>query len=477
MTTLQVQAHNYRSIRSGGRHVLLHVPTTSIFELDPAATDLLGLFESTPAVAAEDIQTRFDGRYSPGELCDSLSDFIDLGIVAPQPKHYEIPPRLVERSPLKTLVLTLTTGCNLGCSYCYREDLTSPKNSSVMDYQTGTRSIDLLLAEASENERVAVVFFGGAPLTRSAVIRDPVEYAEEKAAAAGKDLEFSLTTNATLLTDDVIDFLDAHRFGITVSIDGGEAQHDRHRRTIAGGGTYKTVAMRVQRLLERYKSRPVGARVTLASGNIDVAGIYRHLHDELGFFEVGFAPATAGPDSPVGLSPQELDEVFAAMQALGREYVGEAKRGRRHGFGNMHQLMTDLWMGTRKVLPCGAGVGLLAVGTTGKISLCHRFTGSDSDLSGFGDVTSGIARESLSDFVSAAQNPHAACRTCPARSLCAGGCYHESYSRYGDPFLPTFEYCEQIRAWIAFGLEAFGEIAIANPAYFNASNEQRSARQ
>lgn len=474
-TTLQVQPHNYRSIRSGGRHVLLHVPTTSIFELDPAATDLLGLFESAVAVGSEDIQSRFDGRYSPGELCDSLSDFIDLGIVAPKVKHYEIPPRLVERTPLKTLVLTLTTGCNLGCSYCYREDLSAPKNALLMDYQTGTRSIDLLFEEASENDRVAVVFFGGEPLTRIAVIRDLVEYAEEKAAAAGKQVDFTLTTNATLLTDEIIDFLDAHRFGITVSIDGDAAQHDRHRRTIAGGGTYKTVAMRVKRLLERYKSRPVGARVTLATGNLDVAGIYKHLHDELGFFEVGFAPATAGPDSPVGLSPQELDTVFAAMQALGREYVSEAKRGKRHGFGNMHQLMTDLWMGTRKTLPCGAGVGLLAVGTSGKISLCHRFTGSD--MAGFGDVTTGIEREALSEFMTAAQNPHAACQTCPARSLCAGGCYHESYSRYGDPFLPTFEYCEQIRDWIAFGLEAFGEIAIVNPAYFGGANEQRSATQ
>lgn len=474
MANLAIQPHNYRSIRSGGRHVLLHVPTTSIFELDGVAADLLELFESTPAVGADEVRERFDGRYSPGELCDSLSDFIDLGVVAPGPKHYEIPPRLVERSPLKTLVLTLTTGCNLGCSYCYREDLTSPKHSSVMDLRTGMRSIDLLMNEADGNDRVAVVFFGGEPLTRIATIRDLVAYAEQKAEDAGKQVDFSLTTNATLLTDDIIDFLDAHRFGITVSIDGGEAQHDRHRRTIAGGGTYKTVAKRVQRLLERYDSRPVGARVTLASGNVDVAGIYRHLHDELGFFEVGFAPATAGPDSPVGLSPGELDEVFAAMKALGREYVSEAKRGKRHGFGNMHQLMTDLWLGTRKVLPCGAGVGLLAVGTGGKISLCHRFTGSE--LPGFGDIETGIARKPLSEFVTAAQNPHAACQTCPARSLCAGGCYHESYSRYGDPFLPTFEYCDQLRAWIAFGLEAFGEVAIANPSYFDSMNDTRSAR-
>ena len=54
-------------------------------------------------------------------------------------------------------------------------------------------------------------------------------------------------------------------------------------------------------LLERHRTRPVGARVTLTRGITDVVAIHRHLRDEIGFFEVGFAPVTAGDISAFNL--------------------------------------------------------------------------------------------------------------------------------------------------------------------------------
>ena len=56
---------------------------------------------------------------------------------------------------------------------------------------------------------------------------------------------------------------------------------------------------------------------------------------------------------------------------------GRRCAGDNNGFSNMHQLMTDLHQGRRKSLPCGAGVGLLAVDGDGDLNLCHRFTGSE----------------------------------------------------------------------------------------------------
>ena len=478
MATLQLQRQNYRAIRlagaaggasgsgSLGHRVLLHVPTTSLFELDPAADAVLDLLEEKDTVTRADVQARFDGAYSPGEVVDSLHDLMALGIVAGTRKDYAIASRPIERTPLNTLVLTLTTGCNLGCSYCYREDLTTPRAASRIERDTAMRGIDLLLREAVDHPRVNVVFFGGEPLTRFATLRELVDYAERQAAAVGKGVDFSLTTNATLLTDEILAFFAQHRFGISVSMDGDELSHDRYRLTIGGKGTYKQVAQNVKRLLAAGIGRPVGARVTLASGNTDEVRLYRHLHDTLGFAEVGFAPVTASKDSPVGLDAAEMRAVLDAMKTLGREYTAAAKRGVRHGFSNMNQMMQDLWSGTRKTLPCGAGVGLLAVGTAGGLSLCHRFTGSD--FGAFGDVEKGIDRAALSQFLQQAQDLHPACQTCRARSLCAGGCYHEAYVRNGDPLSPTFAHCDFVREWLDFGIGCFGEIVLANPGFFTA---------
>jgi uncharacterized protein len=465
MASLLLQRHNYRAVGKSGQRILLHVPTTSMFELDKASDSVLELLEETGTVIEQDVRGRFDGILSPGEVCDSLADLLALGIVSGKRKDYEIAPREIEHSPINTLVLTLTTGCNMGCTYCYREDLTTPRDAAVMEETTAMAAIDLLLKESTGHERVSVVFFGGEPLTRFPTIRALVAYAEQEALKSNKQIDFSLTTNASLLSDEIVAFFQLHRFGISVSIDGDEAVHDRYRITIGGKGTYQLVAKNVRRLLAVCKARPVGARVTLGSGNTDVGGIYRHLHDDLGFAEVGFAPVTASKDSPLGLDDAEMRATLDAMLVLGRDYVDAAKRGIRHGFSNMNQMMHDLYSGTRKTLPCGAGVGLLAVSTEGKLALCHRFTGTS--FPSFGDVDAGIAQHELSSFLTAAQRLHPACQGCSARSICAGGCYHEAYVSRGDALSPTFSHCDFIREWLDFGIESYGEIMRANAAYFN----------
>jgi uncharacterized protein len=90
-----------------------------------------------------------------------------------------------------------------------------------------------------------------------------VDYCERRFAEAGKQVEFVMTTNATLLTEETVDYLNAHRFGLSVSIDGPKTVHDRNRITVGGQGTYDVVRRKAEMLLSRYNSRPVGARVTL----------------------------------------------------------------------------------------------------------------------------------------------------------------------------------------------------------------------
>ena len=83
MQSLQLQQQNYRAVRAAGRRVLLHVPTTSVFELDRVSDDLLAFIEERRSVDAGAVQTRFDGAHAPGDVCDALADFIALGVVAP----------------------------------------------------------------------------------------------------------------------------------------------------------------------------------------------------------------------------------------------------------------------------------------------------------------------------------------------------------------------------------------------------------
>jgi uncharacterized protein len=466
MGSLTFIRHNAHRVDVDGHAMLMHVPTTSLFEMDEVSRAVYDLFRRAGSADAGTLRDELGGRFAPQALADCLQSLISLDILRDAAAP-ETPIRVqaVEDIPLSTIILNVNTGCNLACTYCYKEDLTTPAKGEKMDFATAQAAIDLLFRQAASRDRVNVVFFGGEPLTNMPLIRQAVDHAEARAAELGKTVDFTLTTNATLLTEEIADWLDAHRFGLTVSMDGPRAMHDRNRRTVGGRGTYDVVATKVRMLLARYRSRPVGARVTLTAGVTDVLAIHDHLINDLGFAEVGFGPATSGPIAVFNLQPDMLKSVFEDMKVLGRRYVEAAIRGENIGFSNMHQLLTDIAQGMKKAVPCGAGLGLLAVDKAGDLHLCHRFVGSSQPT--YGNVTTGIDVPKLAAFVEGAQDRSSfGCKTCRIRSICAGGCYHESYARQGDPFAPVYHYCDLLRDWVDFGIEAYTRIMQANPSFF-----------
>ncbi len=467
---------NAHVVRFGGRAMLLHVPTTALFELDELGQAVLGLAEEKPEFDGEYLHSGPAARFARRDVAEFIGRLTDLEVLQVRGQEHAVNPGRVEVEayPLSTLVLNVNTGCNLGCTYCYKEDLQTPSRGERMDFPVASRSVDLLLQQAQTRDSVSIVFFGGEPLTNMPLIRQVVAYAERRCGEVGKRIEFSLTTNATLLTPELIDFFETHRFGISISMDGPKVIHDRNRRSVGGKGTYDVVARKSRILLERYRAKPVGARVTLTAGTTEVEDIHAHLRGELGFHEVGYAPVTSSSNAAHALSTEDLRRVHAGFERLGEQYLRCAIRGSNSGFSNMHQLMTDLHEGRRKSLPCGAGVGLLAVDRQGGLNLCHRFTGSEMPL--FGTVDGGIDSSRLSAFLGRATDRNGThCASCRIRNLCAGGCYHESYSRFGDPLHRTYHYCNLLRGWVDFGVRIYSEIMTHNPAFFRTHIETRRA--
>jgi uncharacterized protein len=468
METLELMAHNLHEVRldDEDRRLLFHVPSTALFEADEAVTRIIDALR-TGHCTREELHARLPAYLEPGVLDGSLQDLRTLEIVVEQdrPVPLDIRSQQVQRTALNTLVLNVSTGCNLSCTYCYKEDLDTPGASKRMNIETAKAAVEMLLRESPQEPRYTIVFLGGEPLTHLPFIKDAVAYCERRFAEAGKAVEFVMTTNATLLTPATVDYLDKHRFGLSISMDGPQAIHDRHRKTIGGVGSYATVRRKVDMLLSRYRSRPVGARVTLTAGVTDVEYIWEHLFREVGFAEVGFAPVTSGPVDTFNLSPAEVVQVFAGMKQLGQRYLAAALHQYNIGFSNMHQLLTNLYHGYKKSLPCGAGLKMLSVNHAGELDLCHRFTGSE--LSSFGNVQTGVDTPRLTEFLSARlKREGTGCATCYIRNLCAGGCYHESYAHYGNPVHPTYHYCELMRDWVDFGISIYSRIQKANPGFF-----------
>ena len=234
------------------------------------------------------------------------------------------------------------------------------------------------------------------------MLKSTIAYARARAAEVGKEIDFSLTTNATLLRPDIIEFLADDRVGVTISIDGPEDLQDKFRVFKNGMGSYDVAAPKIKALLARHRSRPIGARVTLTRQTLDVTRIYRHLTDEIGFWEVGFAPVTTAPARDYAIGDGGFDELLGQFRALADEYLQASLANRHHGFSNVRETLQEIHQGHAKAYPCGAGLGLMGVATDGDVALCHRFAGSDAHK--FGNVHDGVSWERQQAFLDVASH-------------------------------------------------------------------------
>ena len=159
------------------------------------------------------------------------------------------------RYGLLQMILGVTEECNLACRYCVFSDVYSnTRNSSPkkMTIQTAKKALDYYMQLLEEGKKYNPVrdpslgFYGGEPLLNFDLIRQSVTYLLET--YPDEKISYHITTNGTLLTDEIIDFLIKNRFSISISLDGPENEHDRNRVYANGKGTFKDVIKNIKKI-------------------------------------------------------------------------------------------------------------------------------------------------------------------------------------------------------------------------------------
>ncbi|MCP5049706.1 MAG: radical SAM protein, partial [bacterium] len=75
-------------------------------------------------------------------------------------------------------------------------------------------------------------FYGGEPLLAYKQVKRAVERIHELNEAGRKDIQFNLTTNGTLLTEEMLEFFERHGFAMMLSFDGLVQDAGRKEGTI-----------------------------------------------------------------------------------------------------------------------------------------------------------------------------------------------------------------------------------------------------
>jgi uncharacterized protein len=379
-----------------------------------------------------------------------------------------INPTSVVDPPVRALSLTVSGKCNLGCTYCYAEGGSFGRTAHNMSWSVAAASVDRLLANAKVGERVNLAFLGGEPLVNRELIRRTTEFAVSAATKRGILIGFSITTNGTLLNVDDAEFFERHGFAVTVSLDGIGETHDRLRPSKNGRGTYDRVIANVKQLLSRQQRMQVSARVTVTPENLGLRLFLDHLID-LGFHSVGFSPMLSAPSARGEMQSADLAVLLDEMIACGREFERRVMAGERYPFANLMTAIGEIYRGTHRPYPCGAGAGYLGVSATGGLFACHRFV--EDDRASMGTIAIGVDRARqqrwLAERMVDRQEP---CRSCWARYLCGGGCHYEVIHR-GRPA------CDYIRGWLEYALGVYIRVITKRPDAIMKVVSQKALRE
>jgi uncharacterized protein len=189
--------------------------------------------------------------------------------IFPDPMLREALGRLRREGPTR-LILTVTEACNFRCRYCVFSGAYPSQRrhrSRSMPEETGIKSLRWYFAFPRKEYRIS--FYGGEPLLENPLIRKVVE-AARKEVPPGAQLEFSMTTNGSLLDDATLEFLQQHGFHLFISLDGPAPVHDRYRQTIHGRSTFDRVWGRIRKVQKEfpdYFAEKVNFCLTLAPGD------------------------------------------------------------------------------------------------------------------------------------------------------------------------------------------------------------------
>jgi uncharacterized protein len=403
-----------------------------IDELDRAVLRLRSPIEEERAY----IQICHQHDYSLHQVRASIARLEEMRMLVKNEEDIPAKPKEADYPEVSFLELNIAEDCNIRCAYCcvgqggFGADVGNGRKRGVMNWEIARQAIDLLFVESLDSPEVHIRFFGGEPMMNWPIIRKGVLYAEEKAQKVGKKVGFSTVTNATLLTQSIIDFMKEHNFWVQVSIDGTPEMHNAYRVDINQIGTYDSATRYVPNLIEALGTDDLQGRGTVTHNDPDLVKAFEHLRS-LGFDAPEIRPVT-GHDTGYGMTIADYMKYNQGASEVAKKLLTSSPDDAHHYMALFSAYMSQLMSGQPRRPPCGAGRNMIGVSTDGKIFPCTDMIGKQHKAIQFGDMQTGLNRKNKEAFLKIVDvDNKVGCSSCWARYVCSGACASVELSNEG----------------------------------------------
>lgn len=325
---------------------------------------------------------------------------------------------------IRAAVITVTTDCQLRCSYCFEQD----KSPNYMTDKTAQVTIEALCNNFKEKvfandptAKLSISFFGGEPTLNFDVIKQMVEYCNTQPFI----VQYGITTNCVHITDEMIDFFYDNNFGILVSIDGTEYLHNRNRCN-----SYQVVTDNIKRMFDGGLKLSMEARITIPPNDVQYTfDSMKNMYD-LGFDQIApcFVYDQEWNEESYAVFEQEIRKIYKFAFDV---YQSDTKRNLQ--VKNIEDFIFLCYdHNTNDTSPCGFGKDVwVSIGYDGEIAPCHQVHTNFRNRSEFhmGNIVEGTFNQAIADMITH-DFDRSSCSLCEYNTVCLGGCPAENYSTY-----------------------------------------------
>ncbi len=392
------------------------------------------------------------GQVLNDEENEYIEELICCGMISR--KYYTIVKKNIFQNDVAYLSFAPVYSCNFRCRYCFgnhgdcfggveraftKENLLKMLSCFFYDFFPNAKQY-----------RIDFVS-GGEPLLGFPIIRETIEYCESISAQTGKNISIWLCTNASLLTDEIIEYLSAHNVSIGISLDGEKDDNDSNRVFADGRGTYDTVVKGIK-LIQSNKNvskkfKHIWGLCAATNENCDFVSIINHLYS-LGFKSVQIRLVRSKGEYCIEKIVCEYKKLSKFLLATFKEKDLTFLRMIINDNDQFGQLIKRIILGSLVWQRCNAGINKMTICPDGTIYPCDSLVGYSDFI--IGDLAS--KKVNLKFFEGITVDSIEQCKDCDIRYLCGGDCYYNSLMKNGDITHPDNEFCELQRSIINISL-------------------------
>ncbi len=398
-------------------YVVLDVNSGAVHIIDKMIYDILGFYDGNNP---EETKAHFKGKYADSDVEEVLAELKELQeaglLFSPD---FSVPDTFAEEPILKSLCLHVAHDCNLRCGYCFADTGDFGGHRALMSKEVAQKAIEFAIKGSKKRHNLELDLFGGEPLMNMPVVKFIVDYVRKREKETGKNIKLTLTTNGTLLTDEIVTYLNDNRVMLVLSLDGSKKTHDHMRPYPENLGSFDKAVEGFKKVIESRRGR-----------NYYLRGTYTHYNphfadDVLAMLEVGSEISmepVVGTNEPYVLTEDDWQILDKEYEKLARIYLDKRRKGIPFDFFHFNVALDNGPCVAKRLAGCGAGHEYYAITPEGDIYPCHQFVGREQYKMGTLDM--GIVKK---DMVQYFRHMHVMkkeeCRTCWARFFCSGGCH------------------------------------------------------